>query len=207
MDTYVLNLWTHLFALLRYLSPYYWAYRWLPQKIVATWGFSDSWVLGFSIVAVIFVLLIPISLGSWLAFAALIIGGLRVLEIIGYLFNVLLLSTSKESPGESVPPLLSARRSLVLALHNYIEIVLWFAVTYSILAERFIDCAKVLSSSVGSVYFSVVTMTTLGYGDVTPTDSLTWALVTLQTAIGLFMVLVVVGWIIGLLPKRKSIDQ
>ena len=207
MDTYILNLWTYVFALLRYLSPYYWTYRLLPQRIVATWGFSDSWVLVFSIVAIIFVLLIPISLGSRLAVAAFVIGGLRVLEIIGYLFNVLLLSTSKKSSGESIPRLLSARRSLVLALHNYIEIVLWFAVSYSILAEHFCDKAKVLSSSVGSVYFSVVTMTTLGYGDITPTDSLTWALVTLQTAIGLFMVLVVLGWIIGLLPKRKSIDE
>ena len=44
MDSFVLNLWSVVFGILRTLSPYYWVSRALPQRIVATWGFSDAQV-------------------------------------------------------------------------------------------------------------------------------------------------------------------
>lgn len=175
--------------------------------MVATWGFSDSWVLGYTAIAILFLLFVPLSAMGFFAGVGLVLGALRILEIIGYLFKVLLIDDSDKNLSERIPPVLSSRRLLVLALHNYLEIVLWFAFAYAVFEERFQNSSEILTSSVGSFYFSVVTMTTLGYGDVTPRDSLTRLLVTSQTLLGVFMALVVVGWMVGLLPRRESIER
>ncbi len=54
------------------------------------------------------------------------------------------------------------------------------------------------------VYFSFVTMTTLGYGDLTPTRPITQTLVWFQAVMGQFYVAVVIAWLVGALPRRDE---
>jgi hypothetical protein len=54
------------------------------------------------------------------------------------------------------------------------------------------------------LYFSLVTITTLGYGDITPTGSQAVSLAVLEAITGQIYLVVVVAWFVGLYLSRKS---
>ena len=58
-----------------------------------------------------------------------------------------------------------------------------------------------LSSLLGSWYFSVVTMSTLGYGDIVPTVGRGGLIVIFQTMIGIFFALVILGSFISWMKR------
>lgn len=51
------------------------------------------------------------------------------------------------------------------------------------------------------IYYSFVTMTTLGYGDMTPTDRITRTLSWIQSVTGQFYVAVLIAWLVSALPR------
>ncbi len=51
------------------------------------------------------------------------------------------------------------------------------------------------------IYYSMVTMSTLGYGDVTPVSNLARTLAWMQSVTGQFYVAVVIAWLVSALPK------
>jgi len=53
------------------------------------------------------------------------------------------------------------------------------------------------------VYYSFVTMTTLGYGDITPLGRMTRTLSWMQSVIGQFYVAVVIAWLVSALPRPE----
>lgn len=65
---------------------------------------------------------------------------------------------------------------------------------------------NVIDGTVGEFnYFSFVTMTTLGYGDITPVSDVTRALVVFQTVIGQIFLVVVVARVVSLLGTGKRL--
>ena len=53
-----------------------------------------------------------------------------------------------------------------LAMRSYVELVVNFATIYALLPPSYFDCG--ISSYLDALYFSGVTITTLGYGDISP---------------------------------------
>jgi voltage-gated potassium channel len=51
------------------------------------------------------------------------------------------------------------------------------------------------------IYYSFVTMTTLGYGDITPLDRITRTLSWIQSVTGQFYVAVIIAWLVSALPR------
>ena len=85
-------------------------------------------------------------------------------------------------------------RSLFFAFGHYIEIGLSMGYIYwchGVFNDHAITISK-------SVYFSFVTMTTIGYGDITPNSDLTRLLVTGHTIVGVFMLATVIGLFLSL---------
>lgn len=114
----------------------------------------------------------------------------------------------------SVEPKLSGiRRSIVLLFHNYIEILFWFACIY-LLRPQYFDygedlknlVATPLEQTIRSLYFSVVTMTTLGYGDIKPAEDIGRVIVSIQTLIGLFIGICILARFISMLPQVTTKD-
>lgn len=126
----------------------------------------------FSIVAALF-LPVNLSFGVLVAF-------IQISSLI-YLLKIVFPVEKRE--------LRDAGRSLFFALGHYLEIglsmayVYWSWGTFSV--ERL--------SRIDSIYYSFVTMTTLGYGDIYPASDLTKMLVTGQTLVGMFMFAIVIG--------------
>ncbi len=54
------------------------------------------------------------------------------------------------------------------------------------------------------LYFSLVTITTLGYGDITPTGSKAVSMAVLEAVTGQIYLVVVVAWLVGMYVSRKS---
>jgi hypothetical protein len=54
------------------------------------------------------------------------------------------------------------------------------------------------------IYYSFVTLTTLGYGDVTPVRPLASAVAYIEAVIGIFYIAILVGTLIGLMLSRES---
>lgn len=78
---------------------------------------------------------------------------------------------------------------IVLVLHSYVEITINFAIIYYL---GFRDCGFThpIQSAVQSLYFSAITITTLGYGDLAPSQQASQILVVYEVINGLMLTLI-----------------
>lgn len=212
--SFILRLWSKVFDGLGWVSPFRLVCVLVPRT-KGSYGFVDAWVLGNLAVSVLcwWVLSIP-QFCWWKMILILSYPGIRVFEIVIYQINVLLFNEWREGRKlRSYPewrarrarpyPWLDVRRLVLLVLHNYIEILFWFALFYRNFACLFHSEHIRLDSLMGSLYFSVVTMSTLGYGDIVPKDTF-WGLflIVIQTSIGIFIALLMLARFISLVRRR-----
>lgn len=90
-------------------------------------------------------------------------------------------------------------RSLFFAFGHYLEIGLSMGYVYWCL-DAFNQEAITRSKS---VYFSFVTMTTIGFGEITPNSDLTRLIVTIHAIVGVFMLATVIGLFLSLSTAGK----
>jgi hypothetical protein len=119
----------------------------------------------------------------------------RIIEIICYQFHDILVNTEKT--------LYDKVRTLFIAFLNYFEIIFWFGFFYHIFYFSFSD-ENVLNTVGGSLYYSIVTMTTLGSGNIFPTDMIGRVIIIFQVLIALYMALVVIARFIPLLKNNEN---
>jgi len=117
-------------------------------------------------------------------------------EIITYQINVLLFSKT----------LGGYRRLVILLINNALEISIWFAIFYRNFDYLFKSKYIQLNSFLGSIYYSLITMSTLGYGDIVPKNYYALYITIPQTLIGLFVAIVILARFISLIPKPATID-
>ena len=72
-----------------------------------------------------------------------------------------------------------------------------FSATYSYDPEAFRHSGEVLSNHTDFIYFSFVTMTTLGYGDIVPVDSLARSLVIFFSVTGQLYLTMIIAMLVG----------
>jgi hypothetical protein len=134
-------------------------------------------------------LLVVLSYGTALAIAPWI-ATLALVDLFTYLLGLLFLSRFYTGP-------VSVRRSLLLLGVNFLEFILSFAVLYA--------HYKVIVSSNGAVetgpgavaFFSLVTASTVGYGDLVPHAGLGRALASIQICSGLIFLSVFISQAVG----------
>lgn len=96
-------------------------------------------------------------------------------------------------------PLQDPERSLFFAFGHYLELGFTMAYVYYVFG-CFDDCI----SKTDTIYFSFVTMSTLGYGDILPSDDITKLLVVSHLIASLFLFAVVIGLFLSLASSKKS---
>jgi hypothetical protein len=174
----------------------------------------------WSVLPLLFLLLFSNRIGlsggwKWL----LLIGGARIIEIVVVLINVTFLDEYRTlyeriiNKNKEMKPytLAGFRRLALLAVHNYFEVLFWFGAFYAAFAGAFCPRGGVVLESIsGALYFSTVTMTTLGYGDITPlgTGAPVGILLTcLQTLIGVLIAIIIFARVLSLVPRPVSQDK
>jgi hypothetical protein len=201
-DSFVLGIVTAMVSHLYRLTPFAVAERALFGGPPTSFFFVDLWVLsnlGISVLA--WLLMSPMIAGVW-QWLFILYGAWRVFDVCVYNLRVLLGAHSKIPDPNTVR---STRRSLLLGLLNYIEVLFWFAAVYRFISASFGQNADLVSTATGSFYFSILTMAT--YGDITPTTIATRWLVAIHLAIALFLTLIVLARFVSLLPRPKSLDE
>lgn len=204
MNSFTVQFWKHIFGALRWISVFHIIRNRFPK--IKSAGSVDSWVMANFLLSFLALVIVVNSSSIWLIGAIIMWGVIRVIEIVVYQVNVLLFDPYKKMNLQAYA-LRGYRRLLILVIQNYLEIALWFGSFYVLFRNYFVDNHGVLKSAVGGFYYSIVTMTTLGYGEVTPSSDWTRFLVTVQVIIGVFMVAVIVARFISFLPRPNTLDD
>lgn len=200
--TFIVSLWERIFYYLQYVSIFKYI-REIKFLKNTPYAFVELWVIGSLIAAFISMILIRyVDLPVTLVWCILAYSFIRVFEIIVYQVNVLLFDQLRNPVSYQ---LRSYRRLVILLLHNYLEVILWFATSYMILSYSF----EVLEQK-GNIFtmllFSFKTMVTFGSG-IEEFTSVGHCAVIAQAIIGLFMTLICLARFIGLLPKPETMDD
>jgi len=193
----ILSLTGH-FSLFSLVRKIFKKYSW-PNSYI----FVDTWVLAHLLLS--FAVLYVFQFVSWklMQWILLAVAAQRVIEMVTYQLNVLLVDQF-HNPNYALG---GYRRILILSIMNYIEMITWFGTFYYCWSTGFKDTGSVLSSPTGSLYFSLVTISTLGYGEVTPINNGTRALVILQILVGIFLLLLIISRVLSYLPKPHTLDK
>ena len=88
---------------------------------------------------------------------------------------------------------------LISTFFAYLGIMLLFAGVYRLVSyhsPKVFD--RPIESTVDAIYFSTITITTLGYGDIRPTEPLTKVITAIEALIGIFLLAILIGLSIGL---------
>jgi len=118
----------------------------------------------------------------------------RILEISYAFFNDA--HTHLEKPKkDKIETNLKYPDRIRLAMYSYIELILLFGSLYYVLSAVNISAYKVLSTEtaldiINAIYFSGVTITTLGYGDISPNIFISKMLVIFEVLSGFTLVIV-----------------
>ncbi len=203
MNTFIVATWSRIISGLRWLSPLGWLWRVAPR--LRTFRCVDIWVLVNLVFASATLVTAtafdkPQAARVLCAYAAV-----RVLEIIVYQVWLILFAFYENPTSDPDYAVRGYRRIVILALHNYLEVVIWFGAAYATFKNLFAH-SDVLSTGVGAFYYSMVTMSTVGYGEVTPASDLGRLLVTAHLAVGVFMSIVILARFVSYLPTPNSMD-
>ena len=101
------------------------------------------------------------------------------------------------------------RQTISAAIVVYLLIALMWTFIYRLMENLYpasfaIAHSKLMDAENLYLYFSLVTITTLGYGDITPIGRQVTSLAVLEAITGQIYLVVVVAWFVGMYVSRKS---
>ena len=207
MNSFIVEWWSRIFRLPRFVSPHWWLRKTFPP-IDRSYRFVDSWVLGHFLSSILLFLICPAPSLWWLEWIAVRYGGLLVIEAFFYEVNLLLFAGYRGAKKGSRQYVLSHRRLVVTSLQNYVAIIFWFAIFYRHWATGFTHI--LLTPDVPPLapcrfliwlQLSFHAMTSFGYSPVAPSETWTILLTLAQSAIGVFMALLILASFVRLLPR------
>ncbi len=201
-QSFIVPLWERIFRILRYVSIFEYIRRIKPFR--GSHGFVEVWVLGnlfVSLVCTFFA--INTHLPIFVAIFILAYSFIRVFEISVYQINMLLFDQYKNPSAYKVK---SYRRLVILLFHNYVEIIFWFATSYSVLSYTF-GVFNQQGNLIEMVLFSFMTMITFGSNNMIEISNIGHIVIVNQAIVALFMTTICIARVIGLLPNPKTMDE
>jgi len=208
-DTFIVNLYEKIFNILGKVSIFYWLRRITKNK---SYFFVDAWVLGnliFSVLSVIITYYIDRRMRFlfWIILAYSIV---RVFEILVYQLNVLFFDRIRAQKNNQDYSIRSATRMVILLLHNFAEIMLWYSVMMICILK--IDGSFSQERTIWEyIRANILNVTTFNTGEiekiVNKTNSSIANLIFFENITGLFMTLLCLGRFINLLPTVKTKDE
>jgi hypothetical protein len=152
------------------------------------------------------VLLIPAFLAVWTPD----IPANNILLTIGYICGLIVFAFAVISILKYIfTQETASRQTISAAVSVYLLIALMWSFIYRLIENLYPGSFAVAHDQLKGaeniyVYFSLVTITTLGYGDITPVGSQAVALSVLEAITGQIYLVVVVAWFVGLYVSKKS---
>ena len=167
------------------------------QKARSLW--AEFYVMAW-LGILVFLLLWPDAIGQT---AAIVLASYRLVDALAYRLCVLFVD--RYNPGWGVH---SLNRTLLLLLLNYFELAVGFAVLYLATGSVALDSEAAAIAEPGrALYFSIVTLSTLGYGDIAPLTDTGRLLAALEVLAGFMLVVLVIGAFLTGLRDIKSVGR
>ncbi len=136
-----------------------------------------------------------------LGWVVIVLGNLRILQIISLnLITVIFDFTPINSSSEFVK---RARWHFVALGFSFFDLLLIFAYMFEFLNERWQVLNHQALSFVDYMYYALVTMATLGYGDLTPVTHLGRIVAMYEITVALIFIVFVVAGAVGRLQKSS----
>jgi hypothetical protein len=193
-----------LFHWLRRFSAFTIVRHFIPDKHYHV--FVDCYLLAHLTIAVLCFSVLPAGRFNLVTVLLLAYGAWRCFELIVLHVNQVLFDEYRVLRDGLPVDDLNYRRLVLSIIHNYVELLFWFAFFYRQLAFHF-SRQHPLEDPWTALYFSVVTQATVGYGDVTPTDWIGRALVIAQVALGIFLVIAVLARWMSIMRDTQRRDK
>lgn len=205
MPSFIVEFWSSIFGVLAKVSVFTLVRKLFPSAITAR--FVDSWVLSHLLLSMVAVVVAVYSPYPVMGYIFMGYGFLRTFEIVVYQTNVLLFDEYRVVKAGGEYQLEGYRRIVLLLLHNYFEIMLWLACTYTVMAADFDHKWQPGTGTVfGGIYSSVITMTSFGDFDLLPKSTMAASVLLFHATVGLFMTLLSLARFISLIPAPKTRD-
>jgi hypothetical protein len=201
----IVELWSWIFDKLRWLSIFQITTKLYPK--LSNRVFVEWWVLGNLIASIIALWSISYSNIKPLEYFFLGYGVVRIFEIFVYQVNVLIFDEYRATKKNVKYSLHSYRRVVILLLHNFVEIIFWFAASYGVLMSDYKFVPSSTATFFELLYMSFVTMTTFGQPNFTFLSRTGMMLILFQSIVGVFMTLITLARFIGLLPRPHTKDE
>ena len=163
------------------------------RESVAAANFIRGWNLTFlilAIVALFALMVINPSSGRMTSYAydyLWLIPFSRINEI----FYAFYFDGLDRLKGKSQGTALSAYQRIVLVSQCYVEVIINFCIIYYV--GFYTDFSKSFRDIIEAFYFSVTSITTVGFGDIAPTGRISQLLVIYEIITGLVLILVALG--------------
>lgn len=204
---FIIEFWSQIFNWLGKISVFNLIRK---MKGSISYQFVEGWVLGNLLGAIVCSALVYFSNLNvvWLFYLVVGYGMLRVFEIIIYQLNVLLFDPYRASKRGVVYRIKSPLRMVVLLLHNYAEVMFWYAaITMALIRLSGMPLVAGMGEYIRSSILCVATFDSSGIqelsGNYYPRLS---NIVFVQILTGLVMTILSLARFIGLLPAIDSID-
>ncbi|MBI1909371.1 MAG: two pore domain potassium channel family protein [Deltaproteobacteria bacterium] len=136
----------------------------------------------------------------WLGWVVVVLGNLRIIQIIS--LNLMTLMFDFTPTGDPSIAVKRARWHLVAIGFSFIDAVLSFAFMYQFFDQRYQILNNHFPNFFHYVYYSVITITTTGYGDVFPVVLLGKFIAMYEASVGLFFLVFLVSGAVGRLQKH-----
>ena len=130
---------------------------------------------------------------SWFCYIAIYL----MAETFCYLLGLIFLETEYKKPA-------SYKRNLLMAIINYMEVTLGFATIYYCALS---DSIKSLHTSIDAIYFSFITATTIGYGEMYPLDGVSKFVCTSQSIVSFLFAVIIISIFLSNLNKNGFLND
>ena len=206
MKSFIVETWSKIFSVLRWISPFQVIRTFIPAT-KGNYRFVDGWVLGNLLFSIGLLCICSAPNLRWWEVIAIGYGSIRVFEVFIYQTNVLLFDEYRARKAGKTYAVRGFLRIVILLLHNYAEIIFWFALFYRNFDSAFETSGIVFNSFFVSLNFSFFTMTTFSHTTISPIHTVGSILVFIHSIIGLFMALLILSRFISLIPTPETLDE
>jgi len=207
-DGFIIELWANIFNVLSKISIYYFVKK-IKKNISYT--FVEGWVLG-NLIAAIALTGVGYYLGNkirWILYVILMYAILRVFEVIIYQLNVLFFDPYRAEKQGKKYKIKSPTRMVILLLHNYVEVMLWYAAI--IIAMIQLSGNSIDATWGECVRYNVLCIATFDSSGIQEIAGAFYPklsiIVFLQILSGIIMTIISLARFIGLMPSVESVDN